>query len=722
MKRITFIFCIICSIFSFSQTKKNDSIQKLLEKEIREVEIKANKKLVEIKGDRLVFNVGNSIAATGGDAMDALKVTPGISVQHDKISMIGKNAVLVMIDDRFIQFSGDELMIFLKTITSDDIKSIEVITNPPVKYDASGSSGIVNIKLRKAKKNSIRGNLKTVYTQATYPLGNLGGGLNYQKGKLTLVSNINYSNGSIAPYQEYSIYYPRYIWFETNHKRSFQNNLAARVALDYQMNPKTTIGLQYSAAVNQPLRTGRNTSYITNNSGVLDSLIVTPSRLSEENKTHSFNFHTLTKMDTLGTQYSIDVDYFNFKSQLDNHFNTRTHLPNGISVPNRFTAANNLSRQNIDIYSAKIDYEMPLKWFDLAFGGKASFMNNNSTVSYFDTTNETPFIDPSKSNIFNYKEQTQVLYISGNKKISEKWDFQAGLRLESTQTKGYSETLHQTHKNNYIKLFPTIYLTYKANDNSTWALNYNRRVDRPPYRLLNPFRYYSSSYNYSEGNPFLQAFFTDNLDISYTYKDFYSSVYFSYLTHGFDQVTYVSAHTISQVVIPSNFYTQKTIGLLENYVFNKVKWWESNNQMTLSYSETLSEIEKIVPSISHWAFTFNSNNAFILNKGKTFRAELNFNYMSPATARSYKISGFYYIDLGMRLSLFAKKLQIAINALDIFKTDKKTFIQVVNGVRQENYDYRDTQKIRISLTYTFSKPLIEKIQQQSNEEEKNRVK
>ncbi|MDI4567782.1 MAG: TonB-dependent receptor, partial [Mycoplasma sp.] len=279
---------------------KVDKIQ-----EIKEVIVEGKKKLIERKVDRLVFNVENSISATGGDALDALRVTPSVRVQNDQISMIGKNKMSVMTDDRLMQLSGDDLINFLKTIKSDDIKSIEVITNPPAKYDAEGNSGIVNIKLKKAKKNSISGNLKTSYTQATHPLGSLGGGLNYQKDKLTITSNINYSNGSTAPYQEYTIYYPNYTWFETNNKRSFQNSLSGRIALDYQINTKTTMGLQYSEAFAKPIRKGTNTSYITNNNSVLDSLIITPSRLEVERKTHFLNFHSVTKMDTIGTQYSI---------------------------------------------------------------------------------------------------------------------------------------------------------------------------------------------------------------------------------------------------------------------------------------------------------------------------------------------------------------------------------------------------------------------------------
>lgn len=720
-KTFTILFFILCS-FSFAQEKKQDSIEKTVEKQVEEVEIRAKKKLIERKVDRLVFNVENSISATGGDALDALKVTPGLRIQNDQISMIGKSGMAVMIDDRLMQLSGDDLINFLKTVKSDDIRSIEVITNPPAKYDAEGNSGIVNIKLKKAKKDSISGNVTTSYTQAKYSLASLGGGFNYQKNKLTVTSNINYSNGSTAPYQEYTIHYPNYKWFETNNKRSFQNSISGRAALDYQVNPKTTMGLQYSGAFAKPFSKGTNTSYITNNNSVLDSLISTPSRLEMEKQTHSLNFHSITKIDTLGTQYSIDLDYFKFKSDLDNNFSTDTYLPNGTFVPNRFISANNVSHQNIDIYSAKLDYEMPLKWVILSFGGKVSFINNDSQVSYFDTTNLISLFDPSKSNVFNYKENTQALYVSGNKKLSEKWHLKLGVRLESTQTKGYSESLNQTNKNNYTKLFPSFYLTYKATENTSWGLNYSRRIERPSYNNLNPFRFYSSKYSYGEGNPFLKPFFIDNTEVSYTHKNYFASLYASQMTKGIDQVTFVSKDSPFQTIKPYNFYKQSDVGTVQTYTFNPWKWWESNMTLVAFHTHTSSDLVGVWPKIKKWTIYFSSNNSFSLNKTKTLKAELNFTGQSPYIAGSYIASDVWYADTGLRYAVLNHKLQIALNITDVFRTNKTTYTQKINDIKQDKYNYPDSQKFRLSLTYNFGKQLKTDNRKQSNEEEKNRAK
>ena len=207
MIKIIIFLLFTISFFSYAQVKENDSINKIVETQIQEVEILAKKKLIERKVDRLVFNVENSISATGGDALDALKVTPGLKVQNDQISMIGKGNMLVLINDRPTQLSGDDLISYLKTLKSDEIKKIEVITNPPSKYTAEGNSGVLNIITKNAKKNTWNSTIRSVYQQATYATGSIGGNFNLQKNKLTFSSSINYLNGSNAPVETNNIFY-----------------------------------------------------------------------------------------------------------------------------------------------------------------------------------------------------------------------------------------------------------------------------------------------------------------------------------------------------------------------------------------------------------------------------------------------------------------------------------------------------------------------------------
>ena len=221
--------------------------------ELQEIVLTSKKKLIERKVDRLVFNVENSIAVTGGNALDALKITPRVKVVNEQISMIGKGGMMIMLNDRPLQLSGDDLSNFLKTLNAEDLKKIEVITNPPAKYSAEGNSGIINIVTKNVKKDSWNGVFRNIYQQASYATGSTGGSFNFQKNKLELTSNINYTNGSNAPDETSRILYPNSAWDITNNRRDFSNNLSTRFGLIYKINEKLKTGINLNYINSKPL-------------------------------------------------------------------------------------------------------------------------------------------------------------------------------------------------------------------------------------------------------------------------------------------------------------------------------------------------------------------------------------------------------------------------------------------------------------------------------------
>ena len=236
------------------------------EQQLQEVVINSKKKLIERKVDRLIFNIENSISARGGDAIDALKITPNIRVQNDKIAMIGKSNMSVMIDDKLIQLSGDDLINFLKTIPSDNIKNIEIITTPPAKYEAKGNGGLINIKLKKNKKDSWSANIRGTYTQTTYPAGSIGGGFNYDKNKVSISSDLGVTNGSISPIYKTTFFYPSQTWHEENTNRNFYNIIRGRLGVNYKFSEKFSIGLQYIGSNNNKKNKEKDISTIKNSS------------------------------------------------------------------------------------------------------------------------------------------------------------------------------------------------------------------------------------------------------------------------------------------------------------------------------------------------------------------------------------------------------------------------------------------------------------------------
>ena len=683
------------------------------EQQLQEVVITSKKKLIERKVDRLIFNVENSISASGGDAIDALKITPRVKVKNDNISMIGKNNMSVMLDDKLILLTGDELINFLKSIPSDNIKSIEVITTPPAKYDAEGNSGLINIKLKKSKLNQWNASLRSSYIQSTYPKGSFGGNFDYQKNKLSLYSNLNYVNGSNAPVETNKIYYPLGLWNEENKRRDFQNSVNGRIGADYKISEKFSVGMQYLGSFSKPkiAENSLTTIYNQTNSQI-DSYINTLSENLGKNNNHSLNLNSTVVFDTIGKKMNINLDYFKFKNDDNRIFNTINLL-----------SANNTSLQDIQNYSAKIDFEHPLKWINLSYGGKLSFIKTQNNVNYFDTTLGTPIFDPTQSNEFNYDENTQAIYLNGTKKLNEKWETQLGFRLENTQTEGVSKTLNQKNTNSYAKLFPTFYLTYTPNEKNSFSINYNKRINRPSYNRLNPFRWYSNPFSYTEGNPFLQPSFSNNLELNYTFNDNWSnSIYYSHTDNGFEQITIVDNTDNIQKTIAQNFFKTTIIGISESYTYNKLKWLSSTFSFDWNYSKSESLIPITNQNLNGSNAYFSTSNDFNLNKNKTLLFNFSYWYNFKGTSDLDKNNAYSQLDASIKYFAFDKKLQISFNANDILSTNRPIYTSFTNNIQIDYKNYYDVRLFRLSLVYKFgNKNINVEKKEVGNQEEKERT-
>lgn len=721
MKKIIIILSITFPSLIFSQEKKNDSVGKILEKAIQEIEIKAKKKLVERKIDRLVFNVENSTAASGGDAMDALRVTPGVKVINEKISIIGKSGISVMIDDRLMQLSGDDLANLLKTIPSDQIKNIEVITTPPAKYDAQGNGGLINIVLKKAKKNSWNATVRSSYRQSTYPTGNLGADFSFQKNKVSIFSSINTGNGAKKNTDNNSFYYPEEKW-ENESPRKVENKfLTARLGLDYELTNKLSVGFQYLGSFSEMnIKENNTASYIYDTQDDLKSYIISKAKSNEKPNLNQFNFHTIYKLDSLGKKISFDVDYFSLRDKNTRNYNGNSW--NNNNVPQSYFAAINNNNQDITNYSGKVDVELPLEWAKLTFGGKISQSKTNNNVIFYDNSSGTPVLDFNQTNEFDFTENTQALYFSANRKFNEQWEANVGLRAENTQTKGYSKDLDQENNNTYFQFFPTAYLAYNPNDKHSFNITFSRRINRPNYSQLNPFRIYDNPYSYTEGNPFLKPSYTSNFEFIYTYDNLESKIYYSYEKNGFEQLGILDSNTKITRYFVLNFLKTYNIGLTENISFNPVKFWTTTNTFDINYTKSTSDTPVTLTSLNGWNTYLSTDNEFSLNSQKTLSFNVGYWISFPGVSGVDKVSTNQSLYAGLKFLMLDKKLQLSIIANDILKTQKPVYTSYSNGIKSTYRNYYDTQFFTISLSYKFGNHKL-KVSKHNfgNQEEKNRT-
>lgn len=687
---------------------------------LNEVVIVAKKKMIEYKADRLVFNVEGNISATGGNAVNALSAAPGVMVQNGAISLLGKGASRVMINGRLLELSGAELISYLNAIAASDIKSIEVITNPPAKYEAAGDGGLINIILKKGMQDSWKNTSNLAYDQATYGFLSLRNSFFYNKNRVRFSVNGGGTLGYQKSKETLDAYYPKGNWELQTAGKQKQDNAATGVAFDYDLSSRTSIGVQYQGNFNNPDRTDYTQTQIYNASHQIDSLLINTANNDLYNRSHAYNAHLVSKLDTQERKLSIDVDHFTYSSGIDNNFVAKTYLPDG-SFLNVNQAANNASTRHIANTSLKVDVEHPLQFINLSYGAKASFIKSNAAIQYFNTMGNSPVLDPSRSNVFEYRENNQAFYVSGTKQVNGKLSLQLGLRLENTQTEGYSATLGQKNTNDYVKLFPTFYLSYKATANHSWLFNYGRRINRPSFANLNPFRSYINSKSYSEGNPFLRPSFNDNFDLSLVYKGkLRTNVFFNVTTDGYGVIFSSDPQTNTQIISRENYFREYYYGIGENYSASIAPWWQSENLVYLLGSKT-----KFVNGINavpanNVQLYLNSNHSFSL--GKTTKLQADAFYTSRVRRGLYEVGDMFGLNLGIRQDLLNGKLQVAALANDIFNTAYlKDYASVVNGIKQVYSENSSNRFFRLSLTYSFGNNKMEaKNRSFGNDEERRR--
>jgi len=685
---------------------------------LADIQVNAKKALFEKKIDRTVFNVENSISAIGTDALELLSKVPGVRVLNDKVSLVGKGKVNVMINDKLVPLSADELTNYLTSISSANIAKIEVITNPPAKYDAQGNNGLINIILKKATSEGFKGSVNLAATKASYFTAASGGNLSYRKNKITLSSNFNIRKGSLVPFEQNDVFYPLQTWNIVNKDRNFRTVPSGQIGIEYQASPKTVLGLSYNGGLTNFHSEENIKTTVYNKTGDLDSVLNSDASARIKSHYHSANIYLKQTLDSAGKQLTVNGDWFTYRDDKNRFFNNTSYFQNGIRIPDSFAEYLSASKQNIDLYTLKADVDLPYRAFKLSFGTKLSFIKNQSDLAFYKAHNNDYEIDPQQSNVFHYNENTQGLYANFNKAI-KKWDFQAGLRGEYTQINGIS--VNEQNRIDYFHLFPTLYVVYRASDKNTFSVNYGRRINRPPYRKLNPFRWYSNQYAYAEGNPFLQPSYNDNIEFSHTYNTFTTSLSFSKTTNGFNDVNFIDPETNIQASKPVNFITGYHYQLSNAITFNALKGWESINQLDVFYNAANSSIAQTLGNLKGFGAYFSTLNQFVFNSSKTILGEVSFWYQFPTVDGLNQNKSQYNLDLGIKALLLNKKMQLAITASDVLKTNRYRFSSLINNIRQEYNNYYDSRQLRLTFRYNFGN---EKIKQQDrklgNEEERRR--
>jgi len=662
------------------------------------VVVAAKKKFIEQTVDKMVVNPEASVTSAGDNVYEILKKVPGVTIDNNEnISLKGKQGVMILVDDKPTYVSAEQLTTLLKSMQGKNVDRIEIMENPPARFDAEGNAGIINIKTKHNKAPGFNGSVNAGTNVSSKARENGGLDLNLNLGKLNVYGNYSY-----------------YSWAGWNALDATRRFTSTELAGSYQLinsldnyhghahNYK--VGADYFIQKNQVLsfmirgNTGSNmdegnskTSFADVNKTIDTSLTTISSNPNKwDNKTYNVNYKW--DIDSTGRSLSIDADYAHFYFRSTSDQNSDFFDKNGNSI-NKAGTIHSEQGSDIDVITAKIDYVHPInKIYNFEAGMKTSFVTNDSRNDMIGYTNQ--------HDKFIYTENIQAGYINGRAQF-KKTSLQLGLRLENTNSTGNSVSTNRINKASYLKLFPSFFIQQTLNANNSINFSYSYRIGRPNYNMLNPFVWTLDPYTQNTGNPLLNPQFTHAAKISHTYKGmFITSIGYNYTNDPYTMVLYQNDVTKVVTQTMTNLSNSFDFNASETFQLPVTKWWSMNGTVTGLYNEVNSNIGESA-SFKRWTFNGNITNNFSLPY--SINMELSGYYTSYQLMGNVTLNPRYNIDFGIQRKFMKDKIMLKASVSDIFNINKSGGYSKYNNVDIDFKNTYDSRRLNVSLSYRFGK-------------------
>ncbi len=689
-----------------------------------EVSVVTIRKPIEFKNGNVIVNIDGSPLAIGNTAFDLLVRLPGVTVINDEVSIQGNPGVRFYMDNRLLQVSGSQLMNLLKSMNASTIDKIEIMKNPPARYDASGNAGIINIITKKVKLVGFSGGANASFSQGFYGNPTFGGELKYKAKNFSLFSDLLLVDETYRKENSFK----RIIEFNNNTSilnQNFveQNNnkiYMANLGSDIYLSKRDILGCKFSIS-------GGEGGYFRD--GVID---VKNSDLGYDYSLYNFvkknpwtysntNINYEHTFDTVGTKITLSCDYTNNSDLWDSKYiNLFFYNNNSISIPSIIFNTNN--KLILNVATAKVDFEKQLtQSIKLELGAKYTWQDMNSDFSFFQSNSVGIFvIDSALTNSFNYKEKVPALYTNIQKSF-KKINLQIGMRGEHTIVNASGATTAYKFQKEYFNIFPVLSMDYNINNNNMLQLSYNRRIQRPDYNSFNPYRTFRNYMVYSVGNPDLMPTYLNSMNFGYMYKNFIgNSISLSRFDNVFYEYSFQNDSTKEYLTTTRNLKAKN--GLSYSLFIQKslLKFWSFSANASFNYFNFQGKIDSKDYNTTSYGYYVSCNNQFLIKeKGKI---EINFFYIGPWLEGITYLNPRWSFDLAYKYSFLKDKLRLGISFGDIFFTNI-----VGSKIEFENQNTRttsknDTRRFRISLNWKFGKIRTSQRQISSNEDESNRVK
>ncbi|PQB05440.1 outer membrane beta-barrel family protein [Aureitalea marina] len=675
---------------------------------------------------KLTFDVENSTLSSG-NTMNLLKKTPGVLVVQDNIS-IRNTPTEIYINNRRVYLSSSEIVTLLTSLDASVIQSIEVITNPSSSFDAEGGA-VLNILTSKAISVGYKGNVGATYEQAVFAKYNLNTAHFYKNNWIDFYGSYSYSPRKEFKSQDDHINYfepdgsLNSLWESDLERTTRSYAHQANLIADFQLNEKNTLNLTSNLVFgpDERYQNGIRTDIFAP-SRQLDSLFTTASRLENDRTNLSFQLEHQVDLGQGNTQLRTGVNYIFFEQFQDQDIQTSYFLPDGDFIRNNTFSTS--AFQETNIWTASMDLDYQIGRFSASSGVKYSDISTDSGLDFLNRNTMPPALDPDLSDRFLYDESIYAAYTELERQW-ESWGLQAGLRVEHTDVEGDSRALGLVNTQNYFEWFPRVVLSHNLNEKNTLGLSYARRIDRPRYQSLNPFKYFINETNFNSGNPSLRPETNNKIALSYNYNNVLTvEAYYEHSNNSLSTLVFQDNETRVIRTVDANLIEDFQYSLDVIYTNSIRPWWYSFIYSSFYYleNEFLAE-ESIQQTYSNSTPGFYAQwyNSFTLSKDQSLTSDLTAVYMSNYIYGSYSYKNQFSLSLSIRKSLWNDQASITLGVDDIFNTNN---IRVSSQYYNQDNSYfamPESRMFRASFLYNFGNWNLSDNQRQIDSKEKGRL-
>ena len=666
--------------------------------QLNEIVINSEKSQTEFKLDKRVFNVSADLSNSGASALEVLNSVPSVNVNIEgEISLRGNNGVQILIDGKpsvLARADGNAL----GSITADMIEKVEVITNPSAKYDAEGTSGIINIVIKKAEKRGLNG---AISLNIGSPNSNsFGLSLNKRTEKFNLFSQLGFGLRTYPDDSEsINSDFINNTTITSTGKSTFDEKFGnVLIGTDYHINKNNVITLSGSVAYEIEDQES-NTDFIktTSSNTITDSWL--RNEITEANNPKlryelqykkSFNRHEDQNLlfSALGSTFG--------KDQSSKFINT-------YNISNEADALQETSTDyKLKDYTFKLDYTHPfLDKYSFETGAQYVLNNVSNDFAVSDFTNNSWVDNLDLTNVFDYHQNVLGLYGTTSFE-NDVWGVKAGIRMETTDLNTELKTTNEKNSDSFTNLFPSLHGSYKITDNSSVQMGFSKRINRPGLRDLNPFSNIRNNYSISTGNPDLQPEYTDSYELTVIHILSKGSLNFSiYRLNTKDVVERISNYNNSvSISKPENVGTKNTTGFEFNFKYTPIKWFGLNGDFNYNYFKRNGIYES-------QSFDFNGDrySASLTSKfkfPKDYELEISGDYRSKYKSLQRLDADMLYVDMGLRKKIFKGKTILNLSVRDVFAS----MISKSETSDPEFYIFNSRQRgrfITFGISYGFGK-------------------